>query len=198
VARLRAGRAALERRSRLRPAGRAGRARGGGLSAGDPAAGPRGARSRELTPARGLASDLSRAGVYGEIRPRARADFEAARWRAAARPPPSGAGGRPPPTRSRTSRSCCSTAAWTTGGGATSRSSAWAGRGPRHAAPGALREREPRARAAAVEALEARLAEETPFVPVARVREEAFYRRSCTRSASTRLRAGPRGGVAAP
>ena len=41
----------------------------------------------------------------------------------------------------------------------------------------ALREREPRARAAAVEALEARLAEETPFVPVARVREEAFYRR---------------------
>jgi ABC-type transport system substrate-binding protein len=134
--------------------------------------------SRELTPARGLASDLSRAGVYGEIRPRARADFEAARW--ARRGAVAAFWGWRPPTsdplsnlaelllnRGLDDRWGGNVSFFRMGGGAALDTLLLA----------ALREREPRARAAAVEALEARLAEETPFVPVARVREEAFYRR---------------------
>jgi ABC-type transport system substrate-binding protein len=133
--------------------------------------------SRELTPARSLVSDLSRAGVYGEIRPRPRAEFEAARlarrgavaafwsWR-----PPSS----DPLTnlaelllnRSLDDRWGGNVSYFRMGGGGALDTMVLA----------ALRERTPQARAAAREALEARLAEEVPFVPVARVREEAFYR----------------------
>lgn len=132
--------------------------------------------SREETAARGLVSDLGRAGVYGEVRARPRAKFlqdvysrrgaVAALW-----------SWRPP-----TSDALSNLAELLLNRSLDDR---WGGNLPHlRLAGGALdsllleglREEGPAARAAAVRRLEARLAEEMPFVPVARVRDEAYYR----------------------
>jgi len=136
---------------------------------------PRG--SVEAAAARGLVSDLGRAGVYGEIRLRARAEFEAARlarrgavasfwsWRAPTSDPLSNLA-ELLLNRSLDERWGGNLGFFRSSGRAAFDSLLLGG----------LRERGPQERAAALGEAETRLGEEMPFVPVARVREEVYFR----------------------